>query len=139
MADPKVSDIKKYLNGILKLNKKYVTCERLSKFVGVYPEIISDHLSYFEPTLPMDPEFNLMELVPTLKDYIVSKEENKTLISKKPAIKRGELSEYESIVDFVYKKMTFGGGLVDKNAYLSDRDLRVLKKLIQEEQNKRKK
>ena len=35
--------------------------------------------------------------------------------------------------------MTFGGGLVDKNAYLSDRDLRVLKKLIQEEQNKRKK
>ena len=139
MADPKVSDIKKYLNGILKLNKKYVTTERLSRVVGNYPEVISGHLSFFNATIPMDPEFNLMEIVPAMKQFIIDKEENKNVLVKKPAIKRDELSEYESIVDFVYKKMTFGGGLVDKNAYLSDRDLRVLKKLIQEEQNKRKK
>ena len=33
--------------------------------------------------------------------------------------------------------MTYGG-VVDKNAYLSDTDLRILKKLISEEQAKRK-
>ena len=92
MKEPKVSDIKKYLNGLLKLNKKYVTSERLSKVVGIYPDIINEHLSYFEPLLAMDTEFNLMELVPTLKKYLVDQEENKTLI-KKPAIKKAEVEQ----------------------------------------------
>ena len=55
MAGPKVSDVKKYLNGVLKVNRKYVTSERLSKVVGIYPEIINETLSYFEPTIKMDP------------------------------------------------------------------------------------
>lgn len=138
MAEPKVSDIKKYLNGILKINKKYVTSERLSRYVGVYPDIINGHLSYFEPMLNMDPDFNLMEIVPKLKEYIVSKEENKNTLIKKPPVRKNNLLEYESIQDFIYKKLTFGG-VVDRNAQLSDMDLRILKKLIQEEQNKRKK
>ena len=137
MKEPKVSDIKKYLNGILKANKKYVTSERLSKVVGVYPEIINEHLSYFEPTLTMDYEYNLMELVPTLKKFIVDKEENKTLINKNPAIRKRELEQYESINDFIYKKMT-SFGLLDRNIVLSDTDLRMLKKLIAEEQANRK-
>jgi hypothetical protein len=138
MAEPKASDIKKYLNGLLKLNKKYVTCERLSKYVGVYPEIIANHLLYFEPTLKMDPEFNLMELIPTLKKYLNDLEENKTLIKKQHVIRKRDLEQYESINDFVYKKMTSVGGLLDRNIVLSDDDLRVLKKLISEEQNLRK-
>lgn len=138
MAEPKVSDIKKYLNGILKINKKYVTSERLSRYVGVYPDIINGHLSYFEPMLNMDPDFNLMEIVPKLKEYIVSKEENKNTLIKKPPVRKNNLMEYESIQDFIYKKLTFGG-VVDRNAQLSDMDLRILKKLIQAEQNKRKK
>ena len=137
MKEPKVSDVKKYLNGILKANKKYVTSERLSKVVGVYPEIINEHLSYFEPTLTMDYEYNLMELVPTLKKFIVDKEENKTLINKNPAIRKRELEQYESINDFIYKKMT-SFGLLDRNIVLSDTDLRMLKKLIAEEQANRK-
>ena len=75
MKEPKVSDVKKYLNGILKLNKKYVTAERLSKVVGQYPEVIGETLSYFEPMLKMDPEYNLMELVPSLKKFVVEQEE----------------------------------------------------------------
>lgn len=138
MAEPKVSDIKKYLNGILKINKKYVTSERLSRYVGVYPDIINGHLSYFEPMLNMDPDFNLMEIVPKLKEYIISKEENKNTLIKKPPVRKNNLMEYESIQDFIYKKLTFGG-VVDRNAQLSDMDLRILKKLIQAEQNKRKK
>ena len=137
MKEPKVSDIKKYLNGLLKLNKKYVTSERLSKVVGIYPDVINEHLSYFEPLLAMDPEFNLMELVPTLKKYLVDQEENKTLI-KKPAIKKAEVEQYSSINDFIYKKMTSVGGLLDYNIVLSDKDLRVLRKLVNEEITNRK-
>ena len=140
MKEPKLNDIRKYLNAIVKLNKKYVTAERLSKVVGIYPEIINEHLSYFEPTLMMDPEYNLMELVPTLKKFVVEKEEEKssTLI-KKPAIKKQTLEQYDSVSDFIYKKMTLVGGLLDRNVVLSDTDLRILKKLISEEQQRRKK
>ena len=138
MAEAKVSDIKKNLNGILKLNKKYVTTERLSRVVGVYPEIIADHLKGFDATIPMDPDFNLMEIVQQMKEFINDKEEEKSQAVKKPAIHKSDLNEYESIQDFIYRKLTYGG-VVDRNATLSDRDLRILKKLIQEEQNKRKK
>ena len=139
MKEPKTSDIKKYLNAILKLNKKYVTTERLSKVVGVYPEIINDHLSYFEPMLAMDPEYNLMELVPTLKKFLVEKEENKNNnLVRNPSIYKKDLDQYESINDFIYKKMTSVGGLLDRNIVLSDQDLRMLKKLISEEQAFRK-
>lgn len=140
MKEPKLVEVKKYLNALVKMNKKYVTSERLSKVIGIYPEIINEQLSYFEPTLMMDPEFNLMELVPTLKKFVVEKEEEKssTLI-KKPAIKKTTLEQYDSVSDFIYKKMTLVGGLLDRNVVLSDTDLRILKKLIVEEQQRRKK
>ena len=139
MKEPKLSDVKKYLNGIIKLNKKYVTAERLSRAVGIYPEIINETLSFFEPTLMMDPEYNLMELVPALKAWVNEKEEakNNTLV-KRPAIKKQDWEQYDSVSDFIYKRMTFTGGLLDRNVVLSDRDLRVLKKLISEEQLRRK-
>lgn len=140
MKEPKQSDLKKYLNSLLKMNKKYVTSERLSRVVGVYPEIINETLSYFEPTLMMDLEFNLMELVPAIKKYLTDKEENKALIaSNKKIVKKKEVEQFDSITDFIYKKMTNAGGLLDRNALLSDHDLRILKKLISEEQAKRKK
>ena len=139
MKEPKLSDVKKYLNAIINLKKKYVTSERLSKVVGVYPEIINENLSYFEPTLMMDPEFNLMELVPVLKKFVIDKEEakNNTLV-KKPAINKKQLEQFDSVSDFIYKKMTFTGGLLDRNVVLSDTELRILKKLISEEQARRK-
>lgn len=139
MKEPKLNDVKKYLNAIVKLNKKYVTSERLSKVVGIYPEIINEQLSFFEPTLMMDPEFNLMELVPTLKKFVIEKEEAKTsTLVKKPPIKKQMLEQYDSVSDFIYKRMTLVGGLLDRNVVLSDTDLRVLKKLIVEEQQARK-
>ena len=140
MKEPKLVEVKKYLNALVKMNKKYVTAERLSKVVGIYPEIINEQLSFFEPTLMMDPEFNLMELVPALKKFVIEKEEEKssTLI-KKPAIKKQTLEQYDSVSDFIYKRMTLVGGLLDRNVVLSDTDLRILKKLIVEEQQARKK
>ena len=31
MKEPKLNDVRKYLNAIVKMNKKYITTERLSK------------------------------------------------------------------------------------------------------------
>ena len=141
MKEPKLSDVKKYLNAILKLKKKYVTTERLSRVVGLYPEVINETLSYFEPTINMDPDFNLMELVPALKEYIekVEEEKNNTLIKPQVVVKKKDVAQYESIYDFILRKMTNAGGLLDKNVVLSDTDLKILKKLISEEQARRKK
>lgn len=140
MKEPKLADVKKYLNAILKLKKKYVTTERLSRVVGLYPEIINETLSYFEPTINMDPDYNLMELVPTLKEFIEKAEEDKNNFLAKPqvVVKKKDVDQYDSIYDFVYRKMTNAGGLLDKNVILSDADLKILKKLISEEQAKRK-
>ena len=141
MKEPKVSEVKKYLSALLKIKAKYVTADRLSKVVGVYPEIITETLSYFEPTLMMDPSYDLLDLVEPMKKYIIEKEEEKsqTLISRAKPIKQKDIDKYESIGDFIYKKYTIAGGLLNKNAELSDEDLRILKKLIIEEQAKRKK
>ena len=137
MAEPKVSEIKKYISAMEKMKKKYITVERLSRVVGYYPDVICDMLSYFEPMIKMQPDFNLLELVPAMKQFVIDKEENRVKEVKGPAIKKKQLEEYDSVQDFIYKKMTYGG-VVDRNAELSDTDLRILKKLISEEQAKRK-
>ena len=137
MAEPKVSEIKKYISAMEKMKKKYITVDRLSRVVGYYPDVIQATLEYFEPMLKMQPDFNLLELVPAMKRYVIDKEENKVKEVKAPSIKKNQLEQYDSISDFIYKKMTYGG-VVDRNAELSDTDLRILKKLISEEQAKRK-
>lgn len=140
MKEMKVSEAKKYLHGILKIKKKYVTCERLSKVIGVYPDVIALNLSYFVPTIMMDPDYNLLELVPVLKDYITSKEESKATkeLNRNNFVSKKEVDRYENIADFIYQKYASAGGLMDRNAYLSDKDLKILKKLVTEEQNNRK-
>mgnify|MGYP004445476241 CR=1 FL=1 len=138
MKAPSVTILKKYLSAMQKIKAKYITAERLSKVVGVYPEIINENLSYFDPMLAMDPSADLLELVPEIKKYIIDIEEKKTPTVHKDSIKKKEISEYNTINDFVYQKMTYGG-MLNKEAYLTDKDLKILKKLIQDEQEKRKK
>lgn len=121
---------KKYLTAISNSKKKFLTCEGLSKTMGIYPEIIAEQLSYFEPILAMDPSFDLKDLVPALKQYI----EEQPKVQKTPVIKvsKKEVKEYKSVADFLYKKMTVGG-LVDRSASLSEVDLKILKKIVQDE------
>ena len=139
MKAPSVNVLKKYLSALTKIKAKYVTAERLSRVIGVYPEVINETLSYFEPMLMMDPEYNLLALVPEIKKYLNELEEKKTApIQPVETVSRKQLEEYESVVDFIYKKMSIGG-IIDRGYELSDKDLRLLKKLINEELEKRKK
>ena len=137
MKEPSVSTVKKYLVALTKVKKKYVTSESLSLTVGVYPEVINETLSYFNPMVNMDYKFNLLELVPEMKEWINKKEEAKKPAVPNQNVKKGDVDAFNSVSDFIYRKMTYNG-IVDKNAYLSDKDLKLLKRIIAEEQKRRK-
>ena len=137
MKEPNLSTVKKYLAALTKVKKKYVTSESFSLTIGVYPEVINETLSYFNPMVNMDYSFNLLELVPDMKKYVEKKEEAKKPASNSPTVKKGDVNAFNSVSDFIYRKMTYNG-IVDKNAYLSDKDLKVLKRIITEEQKRRK-
>lgn len=138
MKKPNVSILKKYLSAMGKIKKRYITSEVLSRYVGVYPEVINENLSYFEPLMTMDSSVNILELVPAIKQYIIDEEEKKTPVIRVAPVNKKEVDLYESLNDFVYKKYSVGG-MIDKGAELSDKDLRIMKKLVAEELAKRKK
>ena len=137
MKAPSVNVLKKYLSALTKIKAKYVTAERLSRVVGVYPEVICETLSYFEPMLKMDPDYNLLALVPVIKEYINDLEEKKAPVERHELVSKKEVDEYEDVVDFIYKKMSVGG-IIDRGAVLTDKDLRIIKRLASEELQKRK-
>ena len=137
MKTPSITTLKKYVVAMSKIKAKYVTADRLSRVVGVYPEVINENLSYFNPMISMDPSFNLLELIPDIKKYISEVEDKKSPVVRSEAVTKKNLEEYDSITDFVYRKMSIGG-IVDKNADLSEKDLRIMKKLISDELAKRK-
>lgn len=138
MKGPSVAVLKKYLAAMSKTKAKYITPEKLSRIIGVYPEVISETLSFFDPMINMDYEYDLTELIPAIEEYINKSQEKKPVLIKKNLVTQKILDQYSSIGDFIYKKMTIGG-LLDPNTELSDKDLKILKKLIAEEQLKRKK
>ena len=132
MKGPSVTVLKKYLTAMGKNKVKYMTCERLSRIVGVYPEVIAENLSYFDPLLNMDPSYDLLALIPQMKEYIQEEEDKKAPTAHKVMATKKDVVPYESVNDFVYKKMTFAG-MVDRNIVLNEKDLRVLKRLVNEE------
>lgn len=127
---------KKYLTAIKSIDKKCLTSEQLSRHMGIYPEIINEQLASFEPMLAMDPSYNLKDLIPLIEEYIASIEAKAV---KKPKVEVKKVADqYKGVSDFVYQKMTIAG-LVDRYATLSVEDLKVLRKLVNEELDQQKK
>ena len=122
---------KKYLSAIEGSKKKYLTCDNLSRVLGIYPEVIAVQLSYFEPMLAMDPSYDLKELIPAIEKYIEEEDAKK---EKKEVVKvsKKDLVKYKSVIDFLYKRLTYNG-LIDRTAVLSEADLKTLRKLVQTE------
>lgn len=122
---------KKYLTAIRGSKIRNLTCEALSRSMGIYPEIIAENLSFFDPMLTMDMSRDLRELVPAIESYIEKIEAEKP-VEKQLHVNSLEVREYKNVGDFVYKKMTING-LVSKNIKLSEDDLKILKKLVEME------
>lgn len=139
MKTPTITLAKKYAQALKKCKGKYVSSEKLSKVIGFYPDVINDFFSYFNPMVNIDYTFNLREVEDELNEFILDLENSRDKTKTKETVTKKKLDEFSSINDFIYKKMTNAGGMVDRNIELSDLDLRILKKLIIEEQQKRKK
>ncbi|MBM3909359.1 MAG: hypothetical protein FJ352_01120 [Firmicutes bacterium] len=115
-------------------SQKYVTAEMLSQSIGIYPDVINEALSMFNPVVTLDVTFNLLELLPDLNQYLG----NAKLVTMKRNRSVQKSLPYTSFAEFVYQKMTMAG-IVDKSIQLSDKDLKLAKKLIQNELKSRKK
>lgn len=119
---------KKYLSFIKNTNKRCLTCDQLSRHIGIYPEIIAEQLSFFEPMLAMDPDYDLKDLIPSIENYISSLETKKHKSSDISVVKK-TTSKYKDVNDFIYQKMTIGG-FIDRSIKLNETDLKILRKLI---------
>ncbi len=137
MAQVNKTKLKKYISVLKKEKRKVVTCEILSLSIGVYPEVIADFFSEFDPMVKMDFNYNLKDLFPNLEECLIKFEKVKTK-SKSVRVTKKDVDLYDSIVSFIYAKMTTGG-IVNQGVELSDYDLKVLKKLIVKEEKERRK
>ena len=140
MAAPTKSLIKKVVLAIKKSKRKYLPVEALSREVGLYSDVLTDALVYFEPLIKFDASINTKDLLPQLEEYLApSAGEEAEAKPKRVVVTKKELLEYASISDFVYKKYATIGGLIDKTATLSENDLKLLQKLVALELDKFKK
>lgn len=136
MEKPSVYSVKKYLAAINKIKAKYITVEKLSKEVGIYPDVIADNLAYFEPLIKMDDTFDVLDIVDKMKEYVKPKEKiNKLKEETAVKVSKKEVLAYQSVNDFVYQKYTIGGFL-NRSTKLTKEDLVVLSKLVKKELKK---
>lgn len=129
--------VKKIYNALIKMKKKYVTSEMLSKRIGIFPDQINQVLSMFHPLIGLDFGFNLMDIIDDIESYIEVNETTKDDLEPVFKVTKKDILPYESLGDFVYQKMTIGG-IVDKKVRLSETDLHILKKLVTNEIDSRK-
>ncbi len=132
-----LSVLKKYINAINKDKRKVLSLDAFSKVVGVYPDALAEQLSFFDPMLAMSVDYNVRDILPMMEKYVLEEESKKEKTVRRVVSKK-DLLPYSSIQEFIYDRLTFDG-IVDKSAELSDKDLKILKKLINEELGKRKK
>lgn len=140
MAALSLTRLKRIYSVIKNDKRKFVSLDMLSRKLGIYADILGAELSEFAPMILMDPGINMKSLLPDLEQRISELEAIKAEQPKQPrvAVSKKEVLGYKSIQSFVYAKMTGAGGLVDTSAYLDDKDLRILQKLVANEIAKRK-
>ena len=139
MEKPTKAEVQRILGALKRSKKKVVDLDLLSRLMGRYPDVLADTLSYFEPMIRMDPTINIRDFAADMEAYLEEPLKTKPAKPKKLAVKKTEVAKYASIGDFIYRKMTTVGGLVDPTIRLSDEDLRILEKLVEAETKRRQK
>ena len=130
---------RKYLKIIESIRRKYISLDMLANKIGIYSDIIANDLSYFDPLIKLDLDYNVKDLIPALTEYINQVNEVKESVKKEHnPIKKKQLEQYASVSDFIYKKLTISG-FFDRNLTLNPQDLKVLRRLINEELHPKKK
>ena len=134
MNKPSKRQAQRIAAALKKGKKKVITLDSLSRLIGLYPDVLGEQLIYFSPMILMDPSINCKELLPQIEEYVKSFDSvKKEKAPASPAVKKKEVSEYKGVNDFVYQKMTSAGGLVDRSSRLSEKDLKILHRLVNTE------
>lgn len=118
--------VKRYLKSIKDFKKNVVTPKMVSQDVGIIEDVVRNELAYFDPMIRLFAEYNLIDIIPFLENYI-------TPVDKpKPTVKKGRsrIVLYSSVGDFVYKNMTNAGGIIDPNVRLKLSQLKDLRKVV---------
>lgn len=136
---PTKTDVRRILGVLKRSKRKVVRLDSLSRQTGLYPDVLGEKLRYFEPLIMLDENINCRELIPAMEEYLDTPVDGgKRGLEKNKPIRKKDLEEFASVTDFVYKRLTTVGGLVDPSIRLSDEELAILKRLIEIEQKKRK-
>ncbi len=126
MNEIKVEDAKRLLKAIKANKQKYLTCEILSKDVGIYEDIIAGMLSTFDPIISMDPNYDIRNITPKLSAFVKEHTERHIIHKSSKLVE----PTYKSVNDFVFNKYVVAGGLMDRSIVLSNKDLHELKKVV---------
>lgn len=131
--------ILKYLDLIKKSKKKCYFVMDLSNDSGIKEDSLKEELIEVIPMINFDPNINLKDYIEVLsKRY-----EELSLLNKKEVKKRvvrnNEAKEYFGVVDYIYRNMCDDGGLINLSYYLTERDIKLLSKLLKEEKERFKK
>jgi len=130
MSDIKIEDAKRYLKAMRANKSRYLTCEMLSKDIGIYPDVIAMSLSCFDPLITMDMSYDLRSIQKQLTEFVNEKESNRRAPRKPTKVID---AKYKSVNDFVFSKYVVAGGLMDRSIQLNASDLKELKKVVTNE------
>jgi hypothetical protein len=97
--------------------------------VGIYEDVIANELANFDPLIRLYPDYNILQILPELKKKYQTKRRGQSAVTIKA-------DEYTSVADFVYQNMTMPGGIVDPNIILDKEQLKILRKLVNQELKK---
>ena len=122
--------LKKIVLQLKKTNQKYITVDDLSQQLGIYPEKISEVIAFFNPLILMDMTSNLRDNLTDMENYLTTKIQPKEM--KKTKRIRFDFKAYKSMLDYLYQHLTIDG-ILDKTRQLTIAELKIIKKIINEE------
>jgi hypothetical protein len=125
-----LSLLKKIVLQLKKTNQKYITVDDLSQQLGIYPEKISEVIAFFNPLILMDMTSNLRDNLTDMENYLTTKIQPKEM--KKTKRIRFDIKAYKSMLDYLYQHLTIDG-ILDKTRQLTIAELKIIKKIINEE------
>jgi hypothetical protein len=119
----------KYISLIEKWDKKKMYVSDLSQLCGIVPDVIANELAIFDPLIRLFPEYDIKLILPDMKKkYEIKK--------RRPSQTNIDAESYSSVIDFVYQNLTNPGGMVDKTVVLTKAQLKILRKLVNDELKK---
>lgn len=118
-----------YIKIMEKWHKKTMVTKELSLESGVVEDVVANELANFDSLIRLFPDYNILQILPELKKRY---QPTKTKRIVKPSV----VEPYRSTADYIYQTMTMPGGIVDKNMVLSKAQLKILKKVVNQELKK---